>query len=86
MGIPLGLSFASKNFDVTLVDVNPKAVENINRAHLPFKEDGAEELLEAHDGKNLRETADREAAGEQGVVVGMWGFPSGSRSRARTSM
>ena len=39
MGIPLGLAFASKNFDVTLVDVNPKAVENINRAHLPFKED-----------------------------------------------
>ena len=54
MGIPLGLAFASKNFDVTLVDVNPKAVENINRAHLPFKEDGAEELLRAHVGNNLR--------------------------------
>ena len=45
VGIPLGLAFASKNFDVTLVDVNPQAVENINRVHLPFKEDGAEELL-----------------------------------------
>ena len=75
VGIPLGLAFASKNFDVTLVDVNPKAVENINRAHLPFKEDGAEELLAAHVGKNLRATSDAEVVRKQDVVVFVTGTP-----------
>ena len=75
VGIPLGLAFASKNFDVTLVDVNPKAVENINRAHLPFKEDGAAELLAAHVGKNLRATSDAEVVRKQDVVVFVTGTP-----------
>ena len=75
VGIPLGLAFASKNFDVTLVDVNPQAVENINRAHLPFKEDGAEELLVAHVGKNLRATSDAEVVRKQDVVVFVTGTP-----------
>ena len=75
VGIPLGLAFASKNFDVTLVDVNPQAVENINSAHLPFKEDGAEELLAAHVGKNLRATSDAEVVLKQDVVVFVTGTP-----------
>ena len=75
VGIPLGLAFASKNFDVTLVDVNPQAVENINRAHLPFKEDGAEELLAAHVGKNLRATSDASVVRKQDVVVFVTGTP-----------
>ena len=75
VGIPLGLAFASKNFDVTLVDVNPNAVENINRARLPFKEDGAEELLAAHVGKNLRATADAAVVKKQDVVVFVTGTP-----------
>ena len=75
VGIPLGLAFASKNFDVTLVDVNPAAVENINRAHLPFKEDGAAELLAAHVGKNLRATADVAVVKRQDVVVFVTGTP-----------
>lgn len=75
VGIPLGLAFASKSFDVTLVDVNPQAVENINRAHLPFKEDGAEELLVAHVGKNLRATSDASVVRKQDVVVFVTGTP-----------
>ena len=75
VGIPLGLAFASKNFDVTLVDANPKAVENINRAHLPFKEDGAEELLAAHVGKNLCATSDASVVRKQDVVVFVTGTP-----------
>ena len=42
VGIPLGLAFASKGLDVTLVDVNPRAVVEINAGRLPFKEEGAE--------------------------------------------
>ena len=75
VGIPLGLAFAKKGFDVTLVDVNPKAVADINMGCLPFKEEGADELLKAHVGKNLRATADVNAVKTQDVVVFVTGTP-----------
>ena len=75
MGIPLGLAFASKGKDVELVDVNPSAVEAINAGKLPFKEEGAEALLKAHIGKNLRATADAAIVKEQDVVVFVTGTP-----------
>ncbi len=75
VGIPLGLAFAHAGLDVTLVDVNPAAVEAINSAKLPFKEDGAEELLRAHVGANLRATSDVEVVKGQDVVVFVTGTP-----------
>lgn len=75
VGIPLGLAFASKGKDVTLVDVNPMAVEAINAGKLPFKEEGAEALLKAHIGKNLRATADAALVKMQDVVVFVTGTP-----------
>jgi UDP-N-acetyl-D-mannosaminuronic acid dehydrogenase len=75
VGIPLGLAFASKGKDVVLVDVNPSAVEAINAGKLPFKEEGAEALLKAHIGKNLRATADAALVKEQDVVVFVTGTP-----------
>lgn len=75
VGIPLGLAFAKKGQDVTLVDVNPRAVESINAGKLPFKEEGAESLLEVHVGKNLRATEDVEIVRKQDVVVFVTGTP-----------
>ena len=75
VGIPLGLAFASKGKDVTLVDVNPKAVEAINTGRLPFKEEGADALLKAHVGKNLRATSDVAVVKKQDVVVFVTGTP-----------
>ena len=75
VGIPLGLAFASKGKDVMLVDVNPRAVEAINAGKLPFKEEGADALLKAHIGKNLRATADAALVKEQDVVVFVTGTP-----------
>ena len=75
VGIPLGLAFASKGQDVTLVDVNPKAVDDINKAKLPFKEDGASELLKAHIGRNLRATGDVDVVKTKDVVVFVTGTP-----------
>lgn len=75
VGIPLGLAFASKGIDVTLVDVNPKAVSAINAATLPFKEEGAESLLKKHIGKNLRATSDSSVVSKQDVVVFVTGTP-----------
>ena len=75
VGIPLGLAFAKKGLDVTLVDVNPKAVEAINAGKLPFKEEGADELLRKHIGRNLRATADASIVKRQDVVVFVTGTP-----------
>ena len=75
VGIPLGLAFASKGKDVTLVDVNPKAVEAINKGRLPFKEEGAETLLAEHVGRNLRATSDMAVVKKQDVVVFVTGTP-----------
>lgn len=75
MGIPLGLAFASKGKNVTLVDVNPKAVEAISAGRLPFKEEGAEVLLKSHVGKNLHATSDVSVVKKQDVVVFVTGTP-----------
>ncbi len=75
VGIPLGLALASRGFDVSLVDVNPGAVETINAAKLPFKEEGAEALLAEHIGKNLRATVDPAAVSGADVVVFVTGTP-----------
>ena len=75
VGIPLGLAFASKGKDVTLVDVNPRAVEAISAGRLPFKEEGADALLKAHVGKNLHATSDVSVVKKQDVVVFVTGTP-----------
>ncbi|MBP5228044.1 MAG: nucleotide sugar dehydrogenase [Kiritimatiellae bacterium] len=75
VGIPLGLAFASKGFEVTLVDLNPEAVASINGGKLPFKEEGADALLRAHVGRNLHATADAGAVAGQDVVVFVTGTP-----------
>jgi UDP-N-acetyl-D-mannosaminuronic acid dehydrogenase len=75
VGIPLGLAFASRNFVVTLVDCNASAVKNITEGHLPFKEEHAETLLNAHIGKNLFATTDASITAQQDVVVFVTGTP-----------
>lgn len=75
VGIPLGLAFASKGFDVSLIDRNLRAVEEISAGHLPFKEDGAESLLRTHCGKNLHATTDISIVPDQDVVVFVTGTP-----------
>ncbi len=75
VGIPLALAFASKNLEVTMLDVSERAVSFINAGNLPFKEEGADELLQAHIGKNLRATTDAKAVAKADVVVFVTGTP-----------
>jgi UDP-N-acetyl-D-mannosaminuronic acid dehydrogenase len=75
VGIPLGLALASRNFDVTLFDINAAAVDKINHHVLPFKEEGAEEILQNHIGKNLRASTDMKLIKEQEAVVFVTGTP-----------
>jgi UDP-N-acetyl-D-mannosaminuronic acid dehydrogenase len=75
VGIPLGLALASRNFDVTLVDINAPLVEKVNNGFLPFTEDGAEQILQAHISKNLIATTDVEKVRGQDVVIFVTGTP-----------
>lgn len=75
VGIPLGLALAMRGFDVTLIDINPKAVALINAGKLPFIEEGAQEVLAAHSGKNLTATDDTQKVREQEVVIFVTGTP-----------
>jgi len=75
VGMPLGLALASRGFEVTLVDVDKDAVEAINSKKMPFKEEGAEELLQKHIGKNLIATLDIDMVKDQEVVVFVTGTP-----------
>jgi UDP-N-acetyl-D-mannosaminuronic acid dehydrogenase len=75
VGIPLGLALASRDFDVTLLDINASAVDQINRCVLPFKEAGAVKILKSHIGKNLAATTNVQMVKDQEAVVFVTGTP-----------
>jgi UDP-N-acetyl-D-mannosaminuronic acid dehydrogenase len=43
--LPLGIAFAARGQSVVLQDTNAAAVETVNAGRMPFREDGADELL-----------------------------------------
>ncbi len=45
VGLPLGIAFADNDTNVTLYDINETAIAKINKGTVPFKEEGAEEVL-----------------------------------------
>ncbi len=58
VGTVTGVCFAHLGNDVICVDHGPKKVEMINSGVPPIYEEGLEELLKAHAGKNLKATVD----------------------------
>jgi len=75
VGIPLGLALAKAGFNVTLIDINKSAVDLVNNGKMPFLEEGAEEILKVHIGKNLFATEDTKKVSEQDVVIFVTGTP-----------
>lgn len=75
VGIPLGLALAKACFNVTLIDISENAINIINKGILPFIEEGADELLKAHIGKNLFATNDAKKVSEQDAVIFVTGTP-----------
>lgn len=62
VGAVTGACFAHMGHEVVCVDVDPERVKKINAGVPPIYEEGLEELLRAHAGKNLRATLDYDAA------------------------
>ena len=75
VGIPLGLALASKEFDVTLLDKNQVNIDMINAGRLPFQENGADEILQKHIGRNLRASVDYEYIRNADIVFFVIGTP-----------
>ncbi|MEL6977871.1 MAG: nucleotide sugar dehydrogenase [Pseudomonadota bacterium] len=48
IGLPLGLVFADTGLQVALYDINEEYRRIVAQGRMPFEEDGADELLEAH--------------------------------------
>jgi UDP-N-acetyl-D-mannosaminuronic acid dehydrogenase len=76
VGLPLGLVFASRGWDVTLYDINASVLETIGSGQLPFREHGAEPYLqEALAAKRLHLTTDPAALASVEVIVITIGTP-----------
>ena len=76
VGLPLGMAFADRGQSVVLCDTNAEAVEMVNQGRMPFREDGAQELLpRLVAGGRLAATLDGKALGTAEAVVVVIGTP-----------
>jgi UDP-N-acetyl-D-mannosaminuronic acid dehydrogenase len=76
VGLPLAVAFASRGLRVAIQDIDAGAVELVGSGELPFREDGAQEVLVAAlaDGR-LHVTTDPEVLGQAEAVVVVIGTP-----------
>ena len=68
VGTVTGACFARLGNEVTCVDVDQKRVDSMNKGIPPIYEEGLEELLKAHAGKNLKATLDYDYAIEHSDI------------------
>jgi UDPglucose 6-dehydrogenase len=62
VGTVTAACFAELGHNVVCIDIDPEKVDNINRGKPPIYEEGLEELLKKHAGKNIRATTDYDDA------------------------
>jgi UDP-N-acetyl-D-mannosaminuronic acid dehydrogenase len=75
VGLPLGLVLASRGKLVTLLDIDRGKVQQVNSGCMPFKEEGAEELLQKLIAKSLSATLDVACLQTADVVITVVGTP-----------
>lgn len=69
IGFPLSLAFAKADHDTLIYDINNKALTQLNRGEIPFKEEGAQELfLQVRESK-LSITADMSLINKAEFIV-----------------
>jgi len=70
VGLPAGTAFASKDYDVTCVDVDEDKVKQINKGNCPIHEEGLPELLEeVVENENLNATTNTVEAVKNADIV-----------------
>jgi UDP-N-acetyl-D-mannosaminuronic acid dehydrogenase len=76
VGLPLGIVLASQaNYDVTLFDIDSARVATVSQGKMPFREDGAEQLLKRVIATTLRATGDESCLGDAEIVITVVGTP-----------
>jgi UDP-N-acetyl-D-mannosaminuronic acid dehydrogenase len=76
VGLPLALVLADHGNDVVGIDINEGAVEEVNRGHMPFYEEGADSLLKkCLISGNFRMTMDLSRVGKADVIIIILGTP-----------
>jgi UDP-N-acetyl-D-mannosaminuronic acid dehydrogenase len=76
VGLPLGLAFARKGYQVDLIDTSAERIALVNSGKMPFHEDDAEELLAQGIRSGLvKATADPTALEDAAAVIVTIGTP-----------
>ena len=76
VGLPLGLAFARKGYQVDLFDTGAERVAQVNAGRMPFHEDDAEDLLRQTLAKGLlKATTDTTALEDASAVIVTIGTP-----------
>lgn len=76
VGLPLALAFAEAGKKVSLYDTSEAAVRSVGQGKMPFREEGAEEVLKKHIGKNLFAFSEKQVVRESRFVVIVIGTPA----------
>lgn len=75
VGLPLALFLAEGGYKVYGLDVDSRKVNVISKGIMPFKEDGAEELLKKHIGKSFVPTTDFSNISKSKIIILTLGTP-----------
>ncbi|HJQ40541.1 MAG TPA: nucleotide sugar dehydrogenase [Thermoanaerobaculia bacterium] len=77
VGLPLALTFAEEGLNVAIYDINDAAVQKVKSGEMPFRENGANELMQrVQSGKNpLRVSSTPEVVSDSRCVVVVIGTP-----------
>jgi UDP-N-acetyl-D-mannosaminuronic acid dehydrogenase len=76
VGLPLGLAFARKGYQVDLIDTSPERIAMVNSGTMPFHEDDAEALLAQGVQSGLvRATSDLAALEDASAIIVTIGTP-----------
>jgi len=75
VGLPLGLVFAERGVRVALLDTDAEKVKEVNAGRMPFREEGADALLERVVGRQLFATTEAACLREVDAVVTVVGTP-----------
>jgi UDP-N-acetyl-D-mannosaminuronic acid dehydrogenase len=76
VGLPLGMALAKAGLRVDLIDTSAERVDLVNRRRMPFKEDGADELLPGLvESRRLRATTDNAVLPKADSVIVTIGTP-----------
>jgi UDP-N-acetyl-D-mannosaminuronic acid dehydrogenase len=75
VGLPLAITFAQRGLNVSIYDINDRAVETVRSGRMPFLEAGAEPLLRKVIGETLTVANDPQLVSQSRHVIVVIGTP-----------